>query len=433
MPGISSLIRSILLPRQLYAVVGQSSVEFISVGITGNYSTILSITKSFISTKEAMVEFASQLQKCGSYFGEPFVILLDVPEATLYTRRYSGTLPTQASETVEFLQKDGGSLLATASNRTSRGQLFTLQAIRKKYYEDLIEAIAESQLPVQGIGTIQAKGIERLLASGANENQILVIPFGSSRIHTIADDKGGMVCWTSRGEMQADPLLVALSGGVSSQNKATKQEARKPSLLKSAASLENWLSSIRQESPLSRLLVRNSRSTRMSTMTTALNSLRLLTGVLTVTLVICSLVALSSVFTDRGNDTTLAEYEQSYNRAVTLAQSNSSMRSQLSSGASRTDTSHWVSPILTLFCQQRFPLLYLRNITANVVAADMVVIEADGLSRSERSIFDLKSFIEQSAPDIEVTLATIRPEVVSDGQRVDTLKAFKLVVSSHAK
>ena len=62
-----------------------------------------------------------------------------------------------------------------------------------------------------------------------------------------------------------------------------------------------------------------------------------------------------------------------------------------------------------------------------------MVIEADGLSRNERSIFDLKSFIQQSAPDIEVTLTTIRPEVVSDGQRVDTLQAFKLVVSSHAR
>ena len=433
MPGITSLIRSVFSPRQLYAVIGQSAFEFISVGMNGKQLVLFSSNKNISSLREAIDELSIQLRTCQSYLGEPFLLLLDVPEAVIYAKHYSNTLPPDASETVELLQKDGSSVLATASYHTTQGHLFVLQAIRKTFYDELCQAIAETQLPVLGIGTIQTLGIDRFLESSVQSKQSEVIPFGSTRVHSHTDGQGGMVFWTSRGDDSQNNLLHALTGTENPPHEEVTAGKQAEKQAKPKVTLRAWLKSLENKGVSNRLLQKNPASLRLRLLTVAANSLRLLSVIFMATLAISSLVTLSLTLMDPGSDATLTKYEQNYNRVVSLSQLNNSIRSNIDANSSASETSQWVAPVVTIFCQQRFGSLYLRSLTANAISADSALVEADGLSRSERSIFDLKSYIEQSASSLNITLASMRPEIISDGQRVDTLQAFKLVVGSHAK
>ena len=433
MPGITSSIRSIFSPRRLYAVIGQSTLEFISVGMSGKQTVLFSIDKNSRSVRESIEELDVQLQKCQSYYGEPFVLLLDLPEATVYAKSYSGTLPSDVSETVELLQRDGGSVLATASVHTTHGHLFVLQAIRKAYYDELSQAITRRKLPVMGIAAIQTVGIDRFIASGTPGKQSAVTPFGSSRIHFHTDDQGGLVFWTSRSIDPQNSFLNALAGGKEPPHTEVTAGNQIKNQARPKITLRAWLKSLENKGVSHRLLQRSPASSRLQPLAVAANSLRLLAMIFLVILTISALVALSLTLMDPGSDATLAVYEQNYNRVVTLAQFNNSTRSKIVADTSTSETSRLVSPVVTLFCQQRFGSLYLRSLTANAISTDSALIEADGLSQSERAIFELKTYIEESAPSLDVILASMRPEIVSDGQRVDTLQAFKLVVGSHAK
>lgn len=160
------------------------------------------------------------------------------------------------------------------------------------------------------------------------------------------------------------------------------------------------------------------------------NGLRLTAIVLLLVAVLALAVAALSFATLKAEPGLVQQYQELYARKLTIEHALEHSRVTSRSGAGLR---HALSPaaVVTAFCQQRYPDLYLTSIAVSYSAGDSALVVVAGRARSERTVFLFHSTCQQHVQPHALALHSLGPELVHSGGRTDTLTRFTLGFSAH--
>ncbi|MFZ1683931.1 MAG: hypothetical protein WAU88_07330, partial [Candidatus Zixiibacteriota bacterium] len=159
------------------------------------------------------------------------------------------------------------------------------------------------------------------------------------------------------------------------------------------------------------------------------NSLRLLIYIFAATGAIAASVFVATRQTESSTTGNTSMYQAIYSDNLEMRRTVDSLKSLLLRPGDSKVVEGEPAAILSMFCQEKVPGIWLNSLTVRRTASDSVSIEAVGMARNSQAVFVLQKAVVDQPGSPPIALVSLHPEVVSMGSQTDTVQSFKLGAS----
>jgi hypothetical protein len=413
-----------------FILVHRESLQF--VRCAGRRMTTLLEIPCTLSEEKELAAFSSQIASSHFYYGQPVGILMNDRHSFSFIKRYPNAQASKIRDDLKSLSMDGmvvNHVLQTGRDST----LVVAQGMDK----DLLQLIPRLCDKV-GINLLYVSTLPAYLA-----------------LNTRLADKSSNTLWEFVWSASSLDILACKANGTAfygtagpPAGEASDQRQRIVSMLyveEQTPSISSFMVNPKgNEKPLATMfrrghnVLRQDRPLFKTTPTSkvaqatlvASNSLKLLTGILGIALVV--LLAVWLVYRPSNSPVSPDEerYQTAYSDNLQLQRTADSLDAATHSRHTRR-TSYKPAAVMSLFCQERVAGLWLNGLTFRRYGSDSLTVEAAGMARNSQTVFSYQSSVSSLAKSLPLALLSLHPEVVASSGQPDTVVSFKLGATVH--
>lgn len=424
----------LITPRAVEYLVIAGSERVDLVRLTGSKKH--KILRHFTSPEngdDILMSFLEEIKSFPEYFGQPLTILLDNDHTFIYAKRLDGTTPADLMTRLQLIRNDNLDLSCSVKE-SSHGRLFVAQGIEQDYLKAIGETITKNQLPVSLVSTLAGFLMMAAPVPLRGQPTIDMFDWGLGDLSYLAwDDGNSIVYGRERTQSGSSALLDRLKESfkceddLTAVNQYQMSGSRHDSQRNLACLLRRGLD--RKTGQLHKK-VSSSRSAVVQSRT--VNIAKLLVLVLGVSAILSGLVAsTAAVISSVGSDVT-SDYQQRYTVKLSLERKLDSLSTIMETASDTHPASNRSATFASLFCQKRLKGLYLTRLSIKHLTNDSVMIEVQGKTNRESSIFRYVDVINDLTSASRLEINAITPEVITKRTSADTLQTFMMSMKTHA-
>ncbi len=420
-----------LIPAEYIILAGRRRIELVRISRRGKLDVLVK-TDAGQDATEAFRNHCKLLSSHKAYFGQPVKVLVYNDRAFTYFKRLDNVSPAQLFEKLKSIRKDDLKFLHTTA-KIGKSTVFAWQAIDEEYLKALQESAQAHGILVTDIATLDSQ----LSLNGPVPNP------GGSATH-LYRMSSGETCYTVFDS--ADDIVFGMVGKAQaledsgdmfkSLNAIYHAEDVEPkpgfySTDRSDVGNGMLLGSLlrtktRRQKTLKALSHRSTSGRTANMLRVALNSGRLLVTILMALTLILGMTAGITGLWAGTLEEPLESFQQQYSTRLGLVQELDSLESLERDSRSDHGTSRQTASIVSTFCQKSYKGLHLTGISVRSVSGDSTLVEVEGASMKETTIFSYHRHLSELIRPNGPTLNSVRPQVRNSRNRTDSLFTFKM-------
>jgi hypothetical protein len=384
------------------------------------------------SSLESLVEVWKAIRASSFYHGQPIAVLLNNERVWFFHKRYDSRQVTIVASDLKAMAS-GDVITNHVIKHEKSGLRVTAQGIDRAYLDQVQRSASVADFTVAFTTSLPAY----LFANGhlglETVDEIRLLDWSTEMRDFVVTKKNGTCSYGKVPPTSLDTLDLSRScasvlffGGESAPKSVTYCLKPKPGqrsvaeLFKAGIAVPKECRPLFKDSPVSKTVWA---AQVMS------NSLRLLICIFSV---IAVFATSAFVLTRRSgvnpaDDT--GKYQAIYSDHLELRRTVDSLKSLVPFPKVRNSPAGEPAAILSTFCQQKVPGLWLNGLTVRRTASDSVSIEAVGMARNSQAVFALQKSVVDQPGSFPIALVSLHPEVVSMGGQSDTVQSFKFGAS----
>ncbi len=418
-----------LTPSEYIVWIGRAELLFLRVRNRGGCK-ILFRCSNVRPTDRTLETCLSSLIASPAYFGQPIDIILNT-EGYSYIKHIGKIDASQLFERLKLV-RDADFAVAYRAKKHKRKTYLVYEASDSQYLSQLYEITGRLGIPI-----CQVARASTLLFEAALEritgNYVAEFRLTEHERLVLAFDQSGnaLAVSVSPTAEYPDQNTVATLFEHTNYVHELFTEVPRNTGTNHVPSLSHILLTGLRRLPRAKTTGKNGRKLGVARLLKlALNSAKLLVILLLAMNVFLGAVLLSfTVFIEKPSDA-IRTYQFAYSRKYMLQQSIDSLNAYFTTaGAHSTRTS--AAAIVSLFCQRSVSGLYVDQLVLKMGTADSLQVEVSGKARNERSVFAYRTMLDSLFAPLAFTMNSVRPVLVTDMGRPDTLTNFKLATQLH--
>ncbi len=423
-----------LVPAEYIILAGRKLIEFVRISRRGKLDVLVE-TDAGQSASEAFVNHCKLLSSHKAYFGQPVKVLVYNDHAFTYFKRLDNVSPAQLFDKLKSIRKDDLKFLHTTI-KTGKSTVFAWQAIGTEYLKALQDSAQAHGILVADIATLDSQlSLNGPVPDpGSPATHVYMMPSGETCYAVFAS--AGDIVFGTVAEAQAHEDSGELFERLNAIYHAEDVEPKPGFYVSdgtSGADIGNskLLGSLlrtktRRQKTLKALSHRSAIGKTANTLRVALNSGRLLVTVLMALTLLLGITAGIAGLWASTLEEPLESFQQQYSTRLSLSRELDSLESverelRLEHGACRQTAS-----IASTFCQKAYNGLYLTGLTVSTVADESTLVEVEGASKREATVFSYHRHLSDLVRPHVLTLNSVRPQMQNSRGRVDSLFTFKM-------